>query len=370
MIFSPNQTEASPTIQLFEDTADEPDETFQITLSNPINATLGSRSVSTITIQDDDEPLAVPALQNFTITSTTGPYALGEAIEVTATFSEAVTVTGSPRIPLDIGGETKYATYQSGSATTALVFSYTPVTGDNDANGVTIAANTLELDGGTIRVGATDATLTHPAVAADAANAVDTVAPVLQGNPASNADGTQIVLTYDEALGTSVSIPGFVVHAPRTHPRSPSAAEVDGMTVVLTLRPAQVMRVGETVTLDLTASAGLKDAAGNPAPAFSGQAVDNNVVSGPAVESVAFTSNAGADDTYAIGDAVEATLTFTEAVDVDTESGTPHVRVWFSDNDRRCNAAYDRGSGGTALVFVCAVQEGDRDSNGVVVSQD
>ena len=77
---------------------------------------------------------APPALQTVAITST-GPYALNEAIEVTATFDQAVTVTGMPRIPLDIGGMTKYATYQSGSPGTALVFSYTPVAGDTDTDG-------------------------------------------------------------------------------------------------------------------------------------------------------------------------------------------------------------------------------------------
>ena len=41
------------------DTADEPNETFTITLSDPIGATLGTKSVRTITIVDNDE--AVPA---------------------------------------------------------------------------------------------------------------------------------------------------------------------------------------------------------------------------------------------------------------------------------------------------------------------
>ena len=49
-------TQNNISVILFEDTADEPDETFTVTLSSPSGATLGSRSVSTITIQDDDEP--------------------------------------------------------------------------------------------------------------------------------------------------------------------------------------------------------------------------------------------------------------------------------------------------------------------------
>ena len=47
-------------VLLVPDTVDEPNETFTITLSDPTNATLGTKSVQTVTIVDNDEP-AVPA---------------------------------------------------------------------------------------------------------------------------------------------------------------------------------------------------------------------------------------------------------------------------------------------------------------------
>ena len=72
-------------------------------------------------------------------------YATGDDIEVTATFDQAVAVTGKPRILLLLGGGSRgdrWAEYASGSGTTALVFSY-PVlaTDESDTNGIAGGSN-------------------------------------------------------------------------------------------------------------------------------------------------------------------------------------------------------------------------------------
>ena len=70
-------------------------------------------------------------------------------LNFTVTASEPVTVTGTPRLAIDVGGVTRYATYASGSGTAALTFSYAVQAGDFDANGITIATP-LDLNGGTL----------------------------------------------------------------------------------------------------------------------------------------------------------------------------------------------------------------------------
>ena len=75
-------------------------------------------------------------------------YHNGDAIEVTATFVESVTVTGTPRIPFTLGTATKHLAYASGSPGTALVFTYTVASGDEDTDGIAIAADALENHGG------------------------------------------------------------------------------------------------------------------------------------------------------------------------------------------------------------------------------
>ena len=93
-------------------------------------------------------------------------YQLGETVEVVVEFDGAVKATGDPRLALTVGPRTRYATF-SGWGSDALYFSYTVQAGDRDEDGIGIAANALELSGGTITAadGVTEAVLTHAAMA-------------------------------------------------------------------------------------------------------------------------------------------------------------------------------------------------------------
>ena len=102
----------------------------------------------------------------------------GDTIPVTVTFDAAVTVTGIPFVELNIGGEIVAATYASGSGTTDLVFEYVVHTNDSDTDGISIAADAIVLNGGSID-GAAAADLSHTAVADDVTELVD--APAVLG---------------------------------------------------------------------------------------------------------------------------------------------------------------------------------------------
>ncbi len=84
-------------------------------------------------------------------TSPAKTYALGGTIEVTVTFSEAVTVTEAgtdkPQIEIDVGGTPRQAEYESGTGTAALVFGYTVAAGDADSDGIAIGADKLTTPG-------------------------------------------------------------------------------------------------------------------------------------------------------------------------------------------------------------------------------
>lgn len=71
------------------------------------------------------------------------------SIPFTVNLAEAVIVSGSPRLVLDIGGVARYATYTSGSGTSALTFSYTLQAGDLDLDGITVSSP-LDLNGGAL----------------------------------------------------------------------------------------------------------------------------------------------------------------------------------------------------------------------------
>ena len=104
-------------------------------------------------------------------------YALGETIQVTLTFSEAVDVTGTPRlrVKMDPNYGEKWATYESGSGTTSLSFAYEVVEPNESTQGVAVLANTLELNGGTIKSTTTEADgdLAHTGLAHDPNHKVD-----------------------------------------------------------------------------------------------------------------------------------------------------------------------------------------------------
>jgi hypothetical protein len=89
-----------------------------------------------------------------TITSVTGPaagtYIVGQHLDFTVVFSEAVAVTGTPRLVLTIGSTTRYATYVSGSGSASLLFRYTVQAGDLDSDGIAVASP-IDLNGGTIK---------------------------------------------------------------------------------------------------------------------------------------------------------------------------------------------------------------------------
>lgn len=73
-------------------------------------------------------------------------------LSFTLTTNEPVTVTGTPRLAIDVGGVTRYATYSAGSGTSALTFSYAVQARDFDANGITLVSP-LDLNGGSLSDG-------------------------------------------------------------------------------------------------------------------------------------------------------------------------------------------------------------------------
>ena len=83
-----------------------------------------------------------------------GTFRGGDTISVRLSFNENVTVTGTPRLALRIGVQTRFATLRELWHTSSMLFDYVVDESDRDDNGLSIAADALELNGGTIRDGA------------------------------------------------------------------------------------------------------------------------------------------------------------------------------------------------------------------------
>ena len=80
-------------------------------------------------------------------------YVLNDVIRIRLTFSEAVNVSGNPRLKIDMDpadwGE-KWAAYEGGNGTNSLTFIHTVVEPNLSTQGIAVLADTLELNGGGI----------------------------------------------------------------------------------------------------------------------------------------------------------------------------------------------------------------------------
>ena len=251
----------------------------------------GAGRCATEIVIDDDE---TPSVTGVTVSSTPAAgttYLGGETIEFTVTFTASVTVTGAPTFAFTLGSAERQAAYASGSDTAELVFSYEVQAGEIDTDGISWSANALALAGGTVRLTTTDpdveedAALGHPEQRALAGHRVDADPP---GVESASMRETVLELLYDEALdaGSEPAATAYTLTAGSAQSR-PVSVDVAGSTVTLTFASAPAE--GATVTLAYAAPASnpVKDAAGNPAPVFTGQ----EVIRGPVVDDIGVSSS-------------------------------------------------------------------------------
>ncbi|MCY3968718.1 MAG: putative Ig domain-containing protein [Acidobacteria bacterium] len=118
-----------------------------------------------------------------------GPYGAGDVITARVAFDKALAVSGEPRLALAVGPLTRYAEYVGQTMVElidvpyiykrnffSLSFEYTVQPGDMDMDGISIPANALDLNGGSLTLmgsPGTAADLSHSAVNPDETRLVD-----------------------------------------------------------------------------------------------------------------------------------------------------------------------------------------------------
>ena len=261
-------------------------------------------------------------------------YALRDVVRVTVTFSEAVAVTGAPRLKLALGaGAERWATYRRGSGTAMPEFAYTVAQGDASSAGVAVLANTLALNGGTIRSAASgrDAALAHGGRAPDAAHKVDGALPDTTPPRLSRTvvDGAKLTLAFTEAIDDAASPANGAFTVKKTPPGGSEetvglrgSPAVEGAAVTLSL--AKAVRGADTGVKvsyrksDSDAGDRLRDESGNEVAEFSDRPVANSADTTPP-ELVRGEIDGGT-----------VTLYFSEALDEDSVGGYFRLRVLTS----------------------------------------
>ncbi|MCP5503482.1 MAG: hypothetical protein H7A25_26520, partial [Leptospiraceae bacterium] len=160
LTFSAGETTKNITLAITNDTLSELDETIEITLSNPTNASLGANTAFTYTIQDNDAPLLA-----FDSTSASG--------------SEATT---SVNIPVSLSGP------QSASVT--VNYSVTAGTASGSGTDYTLSDGTL-----TFSAGETTKNITL-AITNDTLSELDETIEITLSNPNNASLGVNTAFTY------------------------------------------------------------------------------------------------------------------------------------------------------------------------------
>ena len=136
---------------------------------------------------------------------TSNYYLQGQFINVLVTFDAGVVVTGSPQIFLDSDTIGKM-TYVGGTGSQVLLFSYATTAGDVDNVGFGLKANSLVLNGGTIKsMNGTPATLTHLGIARSTTRKLGPTAPAVTTTVTTVATTVTTVATTATTVATTTT---------------------------------------------------------------------------------------------------------------------------------------------------------------------
>ncbi len=254
----------------------------------------------------DKSAFAAPTVVSVAIapSSTLTYYLQGQTIYVIVQFSSPVSVTGAPQIFLDSANIGRMS-YIAGSGTSALLFAYVTVAGDVDNDGFGLKANSLTLNGGTIKdVNGTAANLAHGAIAKSSTRKLTATAPAA-------------VATTTTAAATTTT--------------TTAAATTTTTTAAATTTTTTAAATTTTTT-----------------------------VAAPTISTVAFKEPT--NEKWIPGQSLQVRVIFNVPVVV---TGSPYISL-LSDGINR--ATYLDGSGGTSLIFAYTIVSGDIDNTGVGIA--
>lgn len=315
----------------------------------------------------------IPVVTGVTSSTASGTVTTGSAVSVAVAFDSAVDVIGgTPTLALNLGANTGYANYVSGSGTNSLIFDYTVRAGDSSSDLDYLSSTALSLGGATIvssLVPANNAVLTLPtpgsagSLANNQAIVIDSAPPVVTFT-ASAQKSTTTTLTYvvlgNEPINCSTLSTTNGVDFDFTNITSISIAQTDSTTCTLSATASTAVGSISTAKLVQSSSFSIADSNGvatstlSPATA---ETVVNNGSTQPAVNSV--TSNTSG--TFGAGTTIQVQVNFDQVVTVSSSGGAPTLALNFGGVTQ--TATYTGGSGTNSLTFSYTIQPGDATSN-------
>ena len=323
-----------------------------------------------------------PQNRGFRIASTpdaNDTYGLNERIRVAVDFGEDVHVTGAPTLILSIGENSPAASYDGGSGTPTLMFSYVVRSGDRDLDGISIGPNALQ--GGVIEDADGDPVdRAFPALPAQSEHNVDggggpgpgpqnrefriSSAPIEPGGYRLN-ERIEVEVDFGEVVhvtGAPTLILSIGVNS--------RAASYDGDSGTGTLTFDYVVQAGDRdrdgISIGPNALQGgvIEDAEGDPVdrafPALaaqSGHEVDGNTE--PRTRATVVSGGP-----YGLDALIEVEVDFGRRVWVRNDHD---LALFITVGGRQRGADYSGGSGSDPLMFVYRVRSNDLDDDGISI---
>lgn len=332
-------------------------------------------------------------------------YRAGDRIQAVVAFGERVEVTGEPQLALEIGGRTRLAAFSSTTVidgpygATYLYFDYHVQAEDVDADGISISARALTLNGGAIRSeSGLDASVDLAALAIvdDARHQVDggrnrtpSVTDLSirssprRGSTYGRGERIRIGVWFSETVVVSgepqlaLTVGSETRHA--SHAPGGGGAPWLWFDYDVQAADRDVDGIGIARGALRLNGGGIRDAAGAGAVldlgrhAFTdhaGHRVDGGAERAAAVTEVFFDSAPLGSDAYEHGERVSVSVYFDKIV---TVTGTPTVALTIGARSRPATyygASWSNSEGWTALRFRYYVRAGDRDADGIGIAAD
>jgi len=309
---------------------------------------------------------AAPTVVSVTSPTADARYNAGDVIEITVTFSEAVTVTGTPQLILETGATDAIAQYTSGSGTDTLTFLYTVGAGENSADLDYRSTVALVLNGGAVRDASgnnANLTLATPGTTNSLGDSkaliVDTVAPTVTAierqTPAvelTNATSLTFRVTLSEDV-QNLNAADFVVNGSSATVTNVAAVDGSNRIFDVTVSGGDLATFNGTVGLNLAPDQDIADLAGNQLP-LTEPSTDQTYILDHTLPTILSVTSSETDGRYNAGDTIAITLTFSEAI---TVTGAPQLTLETGTTD--AVATYTGGSGTHTLTFTYTVAAGE-----------
>ena len=338
----------------------------------------------------------IPAVSSLSINfepASGGTYTRGEQIGVFIYFDEDLTISGFPRLALTIGARTRFATYQEswGRQGRLLAFYYEVQTDDHDPDGLSIAADALHLNGGSIldRTGtAANLSLAGHTVTNDPNRRVDgrgTSPPVVtslgwggrgQGDDGTYIKGNQIgvFIRFNKPLVvTGLPTLALTIGAEVRHAVAQTLTDrgrglyfaylvqaddydSDGLSIGADALRLNGGRIRDDVGLDADLSL-----AGHVVDNDPERRVDGGIAVAPMIDFLGFVTQPSDGEAYRRGEQITAQLSFDEGI---TVTGDPFLEMTIGTETRRARWIVIRRSG---FEFMYEVQPADLDLDGLSI---